>query len=278
MTAATAWWIAGDESGSIAVFLAVGSLSAILFSMAKAGFGAGIAILSVPLMVYACGGARLALGIMLPILIAADYVAVAHWWRKWNWPAVLRMLPGATTGVVLAWTALKLVAHFGEAGGEETVEAALKLGIGVIAVAFVLLQIARKLRRRPLTFRPVFWQAAGAGGVAGLTSTLGHAAGPVTAMYLLSQNMPKGRYVATTALFFWLLNQIKLPFYLELGLIHPASLTAGAALLPAIAVGAFLGVFLHRRIGQRQFDGVVYTLLAIAGGHLIYKGIASLPA
>jgi uncharacterized membrane protein YfcA len=230
-------------------------------------------------MVYACGGiATLALGLMLPILIAADYVAVVSWWRTWRIRTVAVLLPGVLVGTAMAWGTVHLVQRFGGDGGQALSEAYLKIGIGGIALAFVALQLVRLFAGRPITFRPVLWQASMAGTVAGFTSTLGHAAGPVAAMYLLPQRMPKGRFVATTALLFWCINQIKVPFYLQLGWINSTSLWAGTLLLPAIVVGAALGIFLHRRVGARQFTGIVYTLLAIAGGHLIYKGIASLAA
>ena len=86
-----------------------------------------------------------------------------------------------------------------------------------------------------------------------VTSTLAHAAGPIATMYLLPQQMPKGTYVATTVLFFAIVNQVKLIPYIALGLINTATLGAGLVLLPAVVVGAVLGLVLHGRIPQRQF-------------------------
>ena len=66
-------------------FLLVGSLSALVMASGKAGFP-GAALLSLPLMIYACGSeTKLAMGIMLPLLIACDYVSIALWWRRWDW-------------------------------------------------------------------------------------------------------------------------------------------------------------------------------------------------
>ena len=89
-----AWGLIPHGIGDIAVFLIMGSLSAMVFSLSKTGFGSGIGLLAVPMMVYACGyDTRLAVGIMLPILIVADYAAVISWWGSWNFKAVVRLLP-----------------------------------------------------------------------------------------------------------------------------------------------------------------------------------------
>ncbi len=104
------------------------------------------------------------------------------------------------------------------------------------------------------------------------------AAGPVAAVYLLPQQLPKHHYVATTALFFWVLNQVKLVPYFGLGMIDLSTLAVSAMLLPAVAAGVALGVFLNRRVGQRSFAGIVYALLALAGGHFCYDGLRTLLA
>ena len=73
----------------VGTFLVLGVVAALLIGVAKAGFGGGIAILSGPLMIYACGErARLAFGIMLPILMTCDVVAVFIWRRQWNLQAL----------------------------------------------------------------------------------------------------------------------------------------------------------------------------------------------
>ncbi|MGB2820675.1 MAG: sulfite exporter TauE/SafE family protein [Phycisphaerae bacterium] len=273
----TAWFLLPTDVDNVATFLVLGSLSAMLFSMAKAGFGGSAGMLAVPLMIFACGGrVRLAAGILLPILIAADYVAVIGWLGKWNRRTVGMLLPGTVLGVAAGWAVIHLLGRLDAVGGKQLADAWLKLGVGAIALAFVALQAVRAVRGRALSFRPVFWQASLAGSTAGLTSTVAHAAGPIVTMYLLPQQMPKGRYVASTALYFWVANQVKLVPYFAEDMINTATLGAGVVLLPAIAAGAVLGILLHRKVPQRQFTGIVYVLLALAGIGLCYKGAEAL--
>ena len=272
-----AWALVPEQIDNLPLFLAMGSLSAMLFSMAKAGFGGSAGLLAVPLMIVACGGrSTLAIGILLPILIAADYVAVIGWLGKWNWRAVRVLLPGTVLGVGVGWAVLHVLHRLDTADGTRLTDAWLKLGVGAIALAFVGLQTIRAIRGRAITFRPVFWQASLAGSTAGLSSTLAHAAGPIAATYLLPQRMDKGRYVASTALYFWIANQVKLVPYFAEKMINTATLGAGVVLLPAIALGAVLGVVLHRKVGQKSFTGIVYVLLALAGVGMCYKGLAPL--
>jgi len=269
-----------DGIDHVAQFLILGALSVLLVSMAKAGFGGGVGLLSVPLMIYACGGrSQLANGIMLPILIVNDYVALAAWWRKWNLRPVLLMLPGMVLGTALGWAALWGFQQLDVSGAsvqQKQADAGLMLGVGVIALGFVVLQVVGLRRREPLPFRPVLWQGACVGAAAGLTSTLAHAAGPIANMYMLPQRMAKEQFVASTLLYFWIGNQIKLLPYGCLGLLSADSVGGSLAFLPAVVAGTALGVYLNRRVGQKQFLGVVYVLLALAGAHLVINAVQKL--
>ncbi|HUT57122.1 MAG TPA: sulfite exporter TauE/SafE family protein [Phycisphaerae bacterium] len=272
---ALGWTLLPDTIQNVPLFIVLGSMAALLISGAKGGFGGSVGLLSVPMMIYACGGAasaesaRLAAGIMLPVLIACDMVAMASWWRQWAWRPVWLMLPGAIVGMAAGGAAFAAFAKM-EAGGQaKAANAVLMMGIGVIALGFVAIQAVRMLRTRPLAFRPVFWQGTCFGLAAGFTSTLAHAAGPITTMYLLPQRMPKAQYVATTVLYYWMGNLMKLGVYIPMRRLDRTSLAASLIFMPAVVVGTLMGVVLHRRIGQRSFDMIVYALLSLAGLKLI---------
>jgi uncharacterized membrane protein YfcA len=274
-----AWSLIPQGIPDTTLFLIVGSLSAMVFGMSKTGFGSGISILAVPMMIYACSHkAALAVGIMLPILIVADYVAVITWWRKWSVKSVIALLPSTVLGIAIGWAALAGFQHMKIDPKTSLANAWLMLGIGMIALAFVGLHIFKRIVGRTEAFKPSRRHTALTGTAAGFTSTLAHAAGPVITMYLLPQQKSKGSFVATTALFFWTANQIKLVPYLCLNMINTETLGAGLVLLPGIIAGAILGRFLHHRVGATQFTLIVYSLLALAGGHMCYKAIGQLAA
>ncbi|MFW6065673.1 MAG: sulfite exporter TauE/SafE family protein [Planctomycetota bacterium] len=254
----------------------LGTLAAMLVSGAKAGFGGSMGLLSVPLMIVACGDAAFALGIMLPLLMVCDVVAVISWWGKWNLRAAGLLLPGAVVGIAVGTAGLWGFQQLGSEGQKQIADAWLRIGIGAIALGFVALQGIRALRSRPITVTPTPLHGSLVGSVAGLTSSLSHGAGPVVTMYMLPQQMPKGMYVATTVFYLWLNNLLKLPGYVALGLVSGGSLHASAVLVPGVLVGALLGLTLHKKVPQKQFNMVVYTLLALAGVHLITNGLRML--
>ncbi len=270
------WSLFPTEVANLPLFLSLGVVAAMLVSGAKAGFGGSVGLLAVPLMVTASGDAAFALGVMLPLLMLCDVVAISSWWRKWNLRAAMLLVPGAVVGIALGTVALWGFRQLGEAGHKQLTDASLRLGIGLIALGFVALQTIRALRTRPPAFRPGPWQGTLAGSIAGFTSALSHGAGPVVTMYLLPQQMPKGAYVATTVFYFWLNNLLKLPGYLALGLVSGASLHASAVLIPGVVLGAVLGLALHKKIPQKKFIAVVYVLLALAGVNLLIDAIRML--
>ncbi len=265
----------GLQGDGAVTFLLLGSLSAALVSMGKTGFGGSIGMLAVPILIYACGRDSVqAIGLMLPLLIFCDLVGLFLWWRKWDLRIVAILLPGAVIGASLGGLVLWLIQHVKPSdqwASQEITGAWLNLLIGSIAIGFVVLGIIKAIRSKPMTFKPVFWQGTIFGGLAGLTSTIAHAAGPIITMYFLPQRMNKDRYVASTILYYAVNNQLKILPYFFLGMLNRNVLAASVPLLPAVIAGALVGVFLHKKIGQANFNAIVYFLLALVGADLVTK-------
>lgn len=89
------------------------------------------------------------------------------------------------------------------------------------------------------------------------------------AMYLMSKQLPKQEFVGTGAWFFLFVNVIKIPFYVNLGMIDAASISLNVWMVPAVFVGAYLGVKVLRRIPQRIFHVSVLLLGALGAIRLI---------
>jgi uncharacterized membrane protein YfcA len=142
--------------------------------------------------------------------------------------------------------------------------------IGAIVLVLSLLQAMRD-------WRPEGWQAVprsrafawGMGFVAGVTTMLANAAGPVMALYLLAVALPKAEFAGTGAWFFLIINVIKVPFSVQLGLITPASLGINLLLTPAILLGLLLGKAVVVRLPQKWFDTLVLFFAVVASFRLL---------
>ncbi|KAF0177588.1 MAG: hypothetical protein FD161_2392 [Limisphaerales bacterium] len=233
--------------------------TAVLFiGLSKAGFGGGLGMLTTPLCVIAFG-AKDAIGILLPLLCAGDAFSVYHYWGKWERKNLKFLLPGVVVGVVIG---VQLIGRF---SARE-----LNVCIGLLAVAFVAFQLLKeRIFAAEGAFAPNHKIGIPCGIGAGITSTFAHGAGPVVSVFLIPQQMPKERYVATTVLVFTCINWIKMPFFFGNQIISRDTLMTSLAFLPLIPLGVWLGVWLNRRISERVFMRVVYTMTFLTGVQLI---------
>ena len=231
--------------------------SALLVGITKTGIP-GLGPLIVPLLASVFP-ARASTGVLLPLLIAADVFAVLRYRRHAVWRHLIRMLPWTLGGVVAGWRVLGVVN-----------DRQLEVTIGLIVLAILAVGAARE--RWPDADGTVFsswWWAALVGLAAGFTTMVSNAAGPIMVVYLLAMRLPKRAFVGTGAWYYFLLNLVKVPFSVNLGLITGATLLLNALALPAIALGALLGMVALDRIPERGFTRSMQALAALAALNLL---------
>jgi len=110
----------------------------------------------------------------------------------------------------------------------------------------------------------------GLGFLAGITTMMANAAGPIMIIYLLAMQLPKIEFVGTRAWFFFIVNWLKVPFSTNLQLMTTESIKLDLMMLPFIALGALLGVFFLKKIPQKAFSVVVQILAAAAAVKLLF--------
>lgn len=99
----------------------------------------------------------------------------------------------------------------------------------------------------------------------GFATMIGNVAGPIFAIYLLAMHLPKNRFIGTGAWFFLILNFSKFPLHVFVWkTITPNTLTLDIMLLPAIALGAFLGIKLVKRISDNLYRTAVIIVTALS--------------
>jgi hypothetical protein len=150
---------------------------------------------------------------------------------------------------------------------------ALMLAIGIVGFTMTVLLIIRQRWFPHSVYQPRMLDAIAVGIAAGFASTIAHAAGPIFALFLLAQRLPKEAFVASNAVFFTVNNLLKVPPYVASGLITMETLRMDLRLLPMIPVGVLAGWTANRLMPQRHFDVIVYALLMITALHLIVSSL-----
>jgi hypothetical protein len=235
-------------------------LGAFMIGVSKAGI-TGISILSVALFTHVFPSSKQASGLVLPLLICGDCVAVMAYRAHAQWSYLWKLMPWTASGVVLGYFALGRIS-----------DGAARSMIGAIIVALCVLAYWRRyVRPQSADARvPSHWAVAAALGVtSGFITLVANAAGPLLAIYLVAMRLPKMQFMGTAAVFFMVLNLFKVPFMVALGLITVSSFGFNLMLAPAVLLGAYAGRWILLHINQRLFEKVVLALSALGGIFLI---------
>jgi len=229
-------------------------IAAFLVGFTKTSVG-GVGILAVLLMALAIPGPS-SPGVLLPMLIAADIMAVLYYRRACQWGILLRLIPPSIIGVALAWWFLSATSGYDFS----------KL-IGWVILAMLALDILVTDTLRKLVRGRALTSIIGA--MAGAASMVANAAGPIFGVYLLQMGLSKSEFVGTRSWFFLLVNLAKVPFAIGLGITTPQSLTLNLYYLPVILLGAFLGKHLLSYINLALFKILIRLAVLAAATRLI---------
>lgn len=231
---------------------ALGALCAANVGMAKTGLP-GMGVMVVPLMVLTVGDARMSAGWLLPILCAADVLAIWYWRRHAAAGRLFSLAPYVAVGMVGGALTLSL---------EEFI---LRRLVGAIVALMLAAHLWRRLGKSEAKAHPLAYGVA-----AGYSTTVANAAGPVMNLYLLSQKLGKEEFVATGAWFFFFVNLAKVPIYAWHGLFSRKSLVFDAVMIPAIVAGAMLGRVVLYRISPKVFENSV-IVLTVVSTYLLFR-------
>ncbi len=233
----------------------------ILVGLAKGGFS-GLGALGTPLMAMGIDPVAGA-AILLPILIAQDVVSVAAFRKSWDGHVLAVLLPGAIVGVILGYVL-----------AAEVSSDAVMAVLGAVSILFGLHRLWIERGGRLVTSSNSSPLIGSLFGVAtGFTSQIAHAGGPPFQMWVMPRRLPRDVFVGTSAIFFAILNWIKVPAYLALGQFTAANLTATALLLPIAILASLAGVRLVRKVPMERFYVIIYVLMILAGTKLLLDGI-----
>jgi len=249
-------------------------LAVLMIGITKSGFGSGLGLIVVPIMAIATErtslGAQAALGLMLPLLICGDIVALYQQRKHASLALVKKLLPATALGVAIGGVFLYLAHH----QSKEFAAALINLDIGFESVLLVGLHWYRQFKQpREGVYVPKPWQNHATGAAAGISSTLAHGAGPIIALHLLPQKPSRQTFVGTCAIYFFLLNTTKLLAYAWAGQFTAAPLAFTVRFIPLVLAGSLIGFFLNKRVSDRVFSNIVYAGTFVLGWYLLAIGV-----
>lgn len=240
-------------------------------------------------------------GLLLLLLLCGDLVAVSSYWRQADWRLLSRMLLPVLGGVLVG---VVFLARVDDLVMRRTIGGVLLALLAVRAVRwFVDRRSARRAERdaaqdgsgdagaadtaaadaadmpvavgasvpagEPAAQRPHLGVGSVYGTLAGFTTMVANAGGPVMSLYLLSVGATKLRFMGTAACFFFATNLVKLPFSIGLSLVTVDTLRTALVLVPLVLLGAVIGRRLLRSIDQKLFERLVIGLTITASLFLL---------
>ena len=241
------------------IYFGVIGLAAFLIGLSKGGLGGILGALITPLVALVMPLEE-AVGLLLPVLILGDMFALAAHWRRWDTRLIWLLLPGSLIGVTLGTFILTNVPAL-----------VLRRGLGVFVLVFVAYRLLQTRILKLLRYQSRPWHGWLAGGTAGFFSTLAHAGGPLIVIYLLMLDITPGVFVATSALFFAVLNLIKVPYYLYAGLFDFSLQVRLIWLAPLLPLGVWIGRRLTERVHKQVFEVIILVFLSITAWLLLTR-------
>lgn len=233
-------------------------LAAFFLGMGKAGIK-GLGVLIVTLMAIVFGG-KSSTGILIPLMVVADILAVYHYHNYTQWKFLLKILPTMVLGVLVGvW--------FGNSISEQLFKQVMAIFIFITVVLMVWMDQKKNM---PI---PKHWFFASSMGLlSGITSMVGNLAGSFADIYFLAVRLPKNQFIGTAAWLFLIINVFKLPFHIFVWkTVTPNSLLLNLFLIPAILFGFISGVALVKLLNNEVYRKFIMAVTAMGALLILFK-------
>ncbi len=225
-------------------------LAAFIFGVTKSGLkGLGVIGIIIMALIF---GSKLSTGIVLPILMMGDVLAVLYYRRHIHWGYLFKLLPWVILGVL-----------FGVWLGKEMPEDLFRSGMAIIILFSVVILFFQE-RMKSAYVPDKLWFAGSMGFLAGVATMLGNLAGAFTNIYMLSMRVKKNDFIGTLAFLYFMVNLFKFPFHIFYwGTITSDTLQLNLLLAPALFIGFVGGIQLVKWINNDLFRKIILVLTAM---------------
>ena len=229
-----------------------------LLGLSKSGIkGIGIILIVILAFVF---GEKASTGVLLPMLIAADILAVIYYNRHAQWKYIKKLIPWMIAGVLVGvWI------------GNDISEMIFKRMMAIIIIVSVLIMFYTENRKSTSVPNNRFFSS-GTGFLAGFATMIGNLAGPIANIYFLAMRFPKNEFIGTAAWLFFIINLFKLPFHFFVWkTVTKETLILNSALIPAVFLGFFLGAYLVKLISNVNYRRFILIVTAIGGVVMLFR-------
>ncbi|WP_372752873.1 sulfite exporter TauE/SafE family protein [Mariniflexile sp.] len=233
-------------------------LAVFVLGLSKSGIkGLGIIIVVILAFVF---GEKASTGVLLPMLIGADILAVVYYNKHAQWKYIIKLLPAMIVGVLVGvWV------------GNDISEEIFKRIMAVIIIGSVLIMFIME-NRKSANVPTNKWFSNGTGFMAGFTTMVGNLAGPISDIYFLAMRLPKNEFIGTAAWLFFIVNVFKLPFHIFVwNTISVKTLVLNSVLIPVIILGFFLGAYIVTLISNVNYRRFILIVTALGGVIMLFR-------
>ncbi|WP_405574071.1 sulfite exporter TauE/SafE family protein [Winogradskyella sp. Asnod2-B02-A] len=234
------------------------SFAVFLLGLSKSGIkGIGIILIVILAFVF---GEKTSTGVLLPMLVCADILAVIYYNRHADWGIIKKLIPWMIIGVLIGvWI-----------GNDISEYVFKKLMAFIIIISVIIMFFLDRIKSAEPPSNKLF--SSSMGFLAGFTTMIGNLAGPVSNIYFLTMRFPKNEFIGTAAWFFFIINVFKLPFHIFVWkTITKESLALNSVLIPAVLIGFFIGVHIVKLISNLNYRRFILIVTAIGGIIMLFS-------
>lgn len=211
--------------------------------MAKTGLG-GLGMVVVPVMANIFG-AKSSTGILLLLLIMADFFGVRYYHMHADLRQLIKLIPSTIIGILT-----------GVFIGDILSDVYFQFLLGAVIISGALIMVIKVDIKENNLF------SIAVGFLGGFITMIGNAAGPIMSIYFLSMGFDKNKFIGTAAWFFLFVNLFKVPMHVFIWKTMDLNiLLFDLSLFPLILLGALTGVWIVKKIPEQPYK--IFVIVSV---------------